>query len=91
MSIEVRVSRMHRFNDNAKTLKAFADIEVNGVLLIKGLHVVQGKKSLFVSMPRQKGSDNKWYETVRALNPEVKSYIFSAVLSEYKNSGNGEL
>jgi len=84
MPIEVKVNRIHKFEDNDKTLRAFADIEINGALLIKGLQVVQGKKGLFVSMPRQKGKDNKWYESVRALTPQTKSDIFSAVLAAYK-------
>lgn len=84
MPIEVKVNRIHKFEDNDKTLRAFADIEINGALLIKGLQVVQGKKGLFVSMPRQKGKDNKWYESVRALTPQIKSDIFSVVLAAYK-------
>lgn len=85
MSIEVKVNRMHRFEDNEKNIKAFADIEINSSLLIKGLTVRNGSKGIFVSMPRQKGKDNKWYETVRALSTEVKDQIVSIVLEAYEN------
>lgn len=84
MSIEVKVNRIHRFENEEKNLRAFADIEINGSLLIKGLPVMQGKKGLFVSMPRQKGKDDKWYETVKALTPETKQQIVSVVMSAYK-------
>jgi len=84
MSIEIKVNRLHRFEDEERNLKAFADIEINGSLLIKGIQVVHGKKGLFVSMPRQKGKDNKWYETVRTITPEAKEHIASVVLSAYQ-------
>lgn len=83
MAIEVKVNRLHRMEDEEKNLRAFADIEVNGFLLIKGVRVMNGKNGLFVSMPRQKGKDNKWYETVRPLTPEAKAHVASVVLSAY--------
>ncbi len=83
MSIDVKVNRMHRMDDETINTKAFVDIEINGSLLVKGLHVMNGKKGLFVSMPRQKGKDNKWYEKVSALTPEVKNQIESVVLQAY--------
>ena len=84
MSIEVRVNRLHRFERAEKKLKAFADIEVNGAILVKGLQIVHGVKGLFVSMPRQKGKDNRWYEIVRSVTPEVKRQIIQTVLNAYK-------
>jgi stage V sporulation protein G len=85
MSIEVKVNRIHRFEDEEKSLRAFVDIEINDSLLVKGLQIMQGKNGLFVSMPRQKGKDNKWYEVVRMLTPEVRTQISSIVLSAYQD------
>ena len=85
MPVDVKVNRMYRIDDEKKRVKAFADIEINGILLIKGLYVVNGKNGLFVSMPRERGKDNKFYETVRVLTPEVKEKITSCVLSSYTN------
>jgi stage V sporulation protein G len=84
MAIEIKVNRMYRFNDEGKRIKAIADIEVAGLLLVKGIQVMNGKNGLFVSMPRQKGKDNKWYETVRTLTDQVKETISSAVLTVYE-------
>ncbi len=84
MSIEIKVNRLHKFDNGSKKLKAFADIEVNGSILVKGLQVVNGSKGLFVSMPRQKGKGDKWYETVRVMTPELKQQISEIVLSAYK-------
>lgn len=87
MAIEVKVNRLYRFQDEEKNLKAMVDIEINDSFLIKGVSVLKGKNGLFVSMPRKKGKDNKWYETVRPMTPEIKSQVASIVLSAY---GDGE-
>jgi stage V sporulation protein G len=84
MSIDIRVNRIHRFEDEEKKLRAFADIEINGSLLVKGVHIIKGKNGIFVSMPRKKGKDGVWYETVQALTPEAKTQISSVVLSAYE-------
>jgi stage V sporulation protein G len=84
MSIEIKVNRIHRINDEEKNLKAFADIEINGSFLVKGIRVVKGKSGIFVGMPREKSKDNKWYETVRTLTPEVKEQLAAVVLSAYQ-------
>ncbi len=84
MTIDVKVNRIHRIEGEEKKMKAFADIEINNSLLVKGLLVMSGKNGLFVSMPRQKGKDSKWYETVRVLTPDVKEQINAVVLSAYQ-------
>ena len=86
MSLEIKVSRIHRFENEEGNLRAFADIEVNDSLLIKGLHIFSGSKGLSVAMPREKGKNNKWYETVRTLSPEVKEKIMAVVLEAYRNN-----
>lgn len=84
MPVDIRVVRMNRIGEKFGSLRAFADIEVNNVV-IKGLTVVSGKKGLFVSMPRQKGKDNRWYEIVQIVDRDTKEEIFSRVLLEYEN------
>ncbi len=88
MDVEVKVNRIHKLTNADKKLKAFADIEVNGLLMIKGLQIVDGDNGLFVSMPRQKGKDNIWYEIVRIMTPEAKKRIMQAVLDAFKEENN---
>lgn len=83
MSLEIKVSRIHRLEPQIRNIKAFADIEINEAILVKGLQVLEGENGVFVSMPRQKGKDNKWYETVRTMTPEAKSKVISVVLAAY--------
>lgn len=84
MPIDVRVVRMNRAQGKYGRLKAFVDIEINNSILIKGLFVMSGKKGLFISMPRQKGTDNRWYEIVQIVNQRLKEEVFSRVLLEYE-------
>lgn len=80
--LDFKVTRLHCLEGDGN-LKAFADIAVNGSLLFKGLRVVEGRQGLFVSMPREKGKDNRWYETIHPMSKEVKEQISAIVLSAY--------
>ena len=80
---ELSVQRMVKF-DGEGSLKAFCDLAIGDAFLIKGLRVVEGKKGLFVSMPRQQGKDAKWYESVVALTKEAKDEVSRAVLGAYR-------
>jgi len=85
VSIDIKVNRIHKLDPQIRNIKAFADIEISGAILVKGLQVLDGKNGLFVSMPRQKGRDNIWYETVRTLTPEVKDRVTTTVLAAYQS------
>lgn len=84
MAIAVKVNRINRFADEKGKTKAFVDIEINDLILIKGLKVLDGKNGIFVSMPRQRGKDGLWYEIVRPIAPETKAKIEEVVLAAYE-------
>ena len=75
-----RVERLYRVPGDEAATKAFADISVDGAVIVKGLRVVQGSKGLFVGMPRKPGKDGQWYDTVRPLTKEARASMASAVL-----------
>jgi len=80
------VSRLHKF-DNDSNLKAFADVLVGDLMLIKGVRVVSKNGSgMFVSMPTQKAKDGKWYEIVRLLDNGTKQQLREVVLKAYNDS-----
>ena len=83
--LSFKITRLHRL-DGESSLKAFVDIALNESLLLKGLRIVEGRNGLFVSMPREKGKDNRWYETIHPLSKEVKEKITSVVLAAYNNN-----
>lgn len=80
-----QVSALRRLDGDGK-VKAFCDVSVNGMLLVRGFSVVEGKNGTFVSMPRRQGTNGKWYETVTALSDEVKGHLSEMVLEAYNDS-----
>jgi len=82
--LKFKVTRLHKL-DGKGSLKAFVDIALNESLLLKGLRIVEGRNGLFVSMPREKGKDNRWYETVHPMSKQIKAQISQAILSVYNN------
>ena len=79
-----RVIRLH----GDGTVKAFCDVAV-GNFVIKGVRVVDGRKGLFVSMPRQLGKDGKWYEDVVATSKDTEDTLFKAVMTAYEAEAVG--
>jgi stage V sporulation protein G len=83
--LKFKITRLHRIEGNS-SVRAFVDVALNECLLLKGLRVVEGRKGLFVSMPREKGKDNRWYETIHPMSKQVKESISTTVLSAYHNN-----
>lgn len=83
VSLNIEVREMHKLDGEGK-LKAFADIAIAELLLIKGLRIVDGKKGLFVGMPRRQGKDGQWYPTISPLSEEIKDQLNEIVLRAYQ-------
>ncbi len=81
--VEVEVKRMNRWEGEGST-KAFCDIALADSILIKGIKVIEGKKGLFVSMPREQGKDGNWYDTVVPLSKEAREQLSELVLKTYQ-------
>ena len=83
LEVDLSVKRLVKF-DGESSLKAYVDLAIGDLFIVKGLRVVEGKNGLFVSMPRQQGKgDNKWYDSVVALTDEVKREVGRVVLGAY--------
>ena len=90
VSSQLSIKRMVRF-DGEGTIKAVCDLVIDERFLIKGLRVVDGKRGVFVSMPRQQGKDQQWYDSVVALTQEAKEEVGKVVLEAYQQESDGEL
>ena len=80
----ITVQKIFKLNKKGSSLKAYAVVVLDDKLLLKGIKIVEGKDGLFVSMPQQKGKDDKWHETVTFLTSEAKEALQEAVLKAYK-------
>ena len=70
--------------DGDGALKAFCDVAVGGLLLIKGVRVIEGRKGLFISMPRQQGKDGAWHDSVVPLSKEMRMELSCLVLETFE-------
>ena len=66
------------------SIKAYADVQVAGEVIIKGLRVIAGKDGLFVGMPANKNKkDGKYYDIV-VFQRDSKKIVEDAVLTAYQ-------
>lgn len=82
--MKVDITRFVR-SETDGALKAFCDVSVGGMMLIKGIRVVEGRTGPFISMPRQQNKLGKWYDSVVPLCPNVKKNIYEAVMQAYRS------
>jgi stage V sporulation protein G len=80
------VTRIVRF-EGTGAVRAYCDLAIGDLFTIRGLRVVEGKNGRFVSMPRQMGKNQKWYDMVE-LAKELKNEVDRIVLEAY-DSGVG--
>ena len=71
--------------DGEGSVKAFCDLVIGDRFLVKGLRIMEGKKGMFVSMPRQRGKNQQWYDSVEALTTDVKQRVERLVMEAYRN------
>lgn len=63
--------------------KAFIDLKLDDILVIKGLTLVEGKNGLFLSFPSTKGKDGKYYNSVYSLDKEWTKLLQDACINNY--------
>jgi stage V sporulation protein G len=67
------------------SMRAYADVIFNDVILIKGFRLLISKTGgLFIGFPSQKGKNGQFRDTVEFKSEELKSEVRSAILDAYK-------
>ncbi len=87
-AMEIGIERIHKLENEEKKTRAFVDIKTTDGFLIRNVRIVEKKedKSLFVSMPQNRGSDNKYYDIVSWPSKEAREEISKAIIEAYKNN-----
>lgn len=74
-----------RLFESAKSnTKAFIELKLDNVLIVKGLSLVDGEKGLFLSYPSSKGKDGKYYNTVYSLDKDWREKLENVCIKKYK-------
>ena len=87
-TMDVEVADIRKITGDG-SLKAFADVKIGGKLVIKGFSVMQGKRGVFVSMPRKAGKDGRWFDILTPLSEELKQEFHDKVLEAYGRETDG--
>ena len=85
--MDIKVQRIVRLENGKGPLKAFADIIIDDLILIKGFRVVEGKHGLFVSVPQEQGKDHRWFDSVSILTSDLQKQISKVIVAAYQNEG----
>lgn len=85
MNVKITVRKYESANSSTK---AFIELKLDEVLIIKGLSLVEGKKGLFLSFPATKGKDNKYYNSVYSLDKDWKAQLEEACIKKYNKQGS---
>lgn len=81
--MEFTITRLVKV-DGEQALKAFCDVAVSELVLIKGVRVVEGRQGLFVSLPRQQHKTGRWYHSVVPITTDAKADLSRVVLDAYQ-------
>lgn len=65
-------------------LKAFVDMRVGGALVITQCAVMDGKRGLFATLPRQLSRDGRWRDVVIAADDELRAHYQAEILRAYE-------
>ena len=80
----VRIFPFETREAGGRTL-AYAEIEIDGALLVRGLRVVESEsRGLFVGFPAQRVRRERLVELVVPLTREARRAVREAVIEEYK-------
>lgn len=75
---EVRLNK----TNGETNLKAYASVTFEGVFVVHGLRVVDGKNGLFVAMPSRLVKE-EYKDVAHPLSKEFKEVLDEAVLAEF--------
>lgn len=81
MTLTIRITKLL---DEGK-IKAFATVGIEGVFLITGIKVIDGKNGLFVAMPSKRIAKTGDYKDICfPMTKEYRTKISDLILNEYK-------
>ena len=80
--LDIEIANIYRF-DGDGSIKAFCDIIVSNIMLIKGVRILEGRNGLFIRMPSKQGKDGRWYESIRPMSKEIRSALNEIVIKAF--------
>ena len=85
----MEISEVKVFPVGEEKLRAFASIVIDRCFMVNDIKVIQGKDSLFVSMPSRKRKSGEFKDVAHPLNSETRRWVEERILAVYQASLDG--
>ncbi len=79
---EVRIKLVRTESDNK--LRGYADVTFEGIFVVHGMKILQGKDGLFIAMPSKRTNGGEFKDIAHPITTELRSELTEAILKEYK-------
>ena len=76
---EIRIT----LRDDEK-LKAFASITLDGMVVIRGLKIIEGGNGIFIAMPSRQRKDGTYQDVAHPINRDTREWLENQVIAAYK-------
>ena len=86
-SLHITAVRVFPFDtrESGGKVVAYAEIEVDGVLLLKGIRILESdKRGLFLGFPSQRARQDRFVDLIEVLTREARAQVREAGIGEYK-------
>ncbi len=81
-SVEITEIRITLRDD--EKLKAFASITLDGMIVIRGLKIIEGGNGTFIAMPSRQRKDGSYQDVAHPINRQTREWLESQVIAAYK-------
>lgn len=65
-------------------LKAFVSVVFDRCFMVNDIKVIQGKDTLFISMPSRRKKNGEFKDVAHPLNQETRNWVEERILGEYR-------
>ena len=79
----MEVTDVRVFPVNEEKLKAFVSIVLDRCFMVNDIKIIQGRESMFISMPSRRKKNGEFKDVAHPLNNETRRMIEDIVIGEY--------
>ncbi len=80
----MEITEVKVFPVGEEKLKAFVSIVFDRCFMVNDIKIIQGKDSLFISMPSRRKRNGKFKDVAHPLNTETRQRMERQILAEYE-------
>ena len=86
---EVRVKVVRNGNDTK--LRGYADVTFEGIFVVHGMKIIQGKDGLFIAMPSKKTHGGEFKDIAHPITTELRRELTESIIREYEMAASQQI